>query len=207
MNASRLRTSLAALLLAALPVVCTVPARASACGTVMPSADVERELGPLGRETLDAIARGDGVALATRVHPSRGIALGLLGGISHHLAAGDVAAALRDDAARAWDGRSNMSDAPLSMSMRQFFSHMRRGRYERAPLVGFGRVVQEDTLCSGTCVAEAIATAFPCAPFIQYAYPAGSPGNPGMWRFVVVAFQRQGTGWRVLGLFEDQWSP
>jgi hypothetical protein len=73
--------------------------------------------------------------------------------------------------------------------------------------VGYGEVVQEDGLCGGPCVAEAIASTFPEAPFIQYAYPSGTDANPGMWHYLVVAFDRDATGWHVIGLLEDNWSP
>jgi hypothetical protein len=130
-----------------------------------------------------------------------------MGSVSHHLAARDVGAAFRDAMARPWDGRSNAAEEPFSMSYRDFFTSLRDRKYTGADLVGYDEVVQEDGLCGGPCVAEEIAKAFPGAPFIQLAFESGTEANPGMWRFLVVAFERDAAGWRVIGLLEDTWSP
>jgi hypothetical protein len=182
-------------------------APARACGARPSPAEIRRELAGLGKRALAAIERGDARGFARLVHPSRGLSLGLFGTVSHHLDARDVGAALGDDAPRAWNGRSNMADEPLSLSYRGLFALWRRSAYTRADLVGYGEVVQEDTLCGGPCVADEIAAAFPCAPFIQYAYATGTAANPGMWHFLVVAFDRDGAGWHVIGLLQDAWSP
>ena len=100
-----------------------------------------------------------------------------------------------------------MGDRPHSQSYRTFFAGLRLSRYSHADLRHYGEVVQEDGLCGGPCVAEAISGASPCAPFTQYAYASDANANRGMWHFVVVAFERDKTGWRVIGLLADSWSP
>lgn len=170
-------------------------------------AEAMRALADLGTRALTALERGDAEAFARVAHPERGLDAGVMGSVSHHLAARDVGSAFRDAVARPWDGRSNAAEHPLSMSYRDFFTSLRDRKYTSADLVGYNEVVQEDGLCGGACVAEEIAEAFPGAPFIQYAYASGTDANPGMWRFLVVAFERDATGWRVIGLLEDSWSP
>jgi hypothetical protein len=103
--------------------------------------------------------------------------------------------------------RSNSADEPHRRSVGEFFSGLRDARHGGADAIGYSEVVQEDGLCGGPCVAEEIRNAFPCAPFIQYAYRTDTPANPGMWHFLVVAFDRDATGWKVIGLLEDAWSP
>ncbi|HLM71940.1 MAG TPA: hypothetical protein VK459_04605, partial [Polyangiaceae bacterium] len=176
---------------------------AKPCKVRLTPSQVRAELADLGNQALAAIERDDAQGFAQLVHPTLGLDLGLDGTVKHHLEANAVRDAFRDDSPRLWSGRSTASE-PFSLSLREFFARLGRGKYTKAELVGYGKVVQEDNLCGRTCIAEAIENEFPCAPFIQYAYPSRSEG---MWRFVAVAFDRDTMGWCVIGLLEDQWSP
>jgi hypothetical protein len=160
-------------------------------------------LADLGNQALAAIERDDAQGFARLVHPTLGLDVGLEGTVNYHLEANAVRDAFRDDSPRHWSGRSTAGEDPLSLSLREFFAHLGRGKYTKAERVGYGKVVQEDLLCGRTCIAETIESEFPCAPFIQYAYPTRTE----VWRFVAVAFDRDTTGWHVIGIFEDHWSP
>jgi len=173
------------------------------CKVRLTPSQVRRELADLGHQALAAIERDDAQGFARLVHPTYGLDLGLHGTVKHHLETNAVRDAFRNDSPRDWSGRSTAHDGPFSLSLREFFAHLRRGKYTKAELVGYGKVVQEDNLCGRTCIAEAIENEFPCAPFIQYVYPTRSE----MWRFLAVAFDRDTTGWHVIGLLEDEWSP
>lgn len=103
--------------------------------------------------------------------------------ISYTISAAKIRTVARDGTGRSWDGPSNMADHPIQETYEEFLDELAGQAYSKADTVGYGEVVQEDALCGTDCVAKDIATAFPCAPFIQYDYPTGSRRNPGMWHF------------------------
>jgi hypothetical protein len=177
------------------------------CSAHLSSKETKGALAKLGRETLRAIEARNMDALARLVHPTKGLALGTFGRISHTIGAAEIRTVARDGTARSWDGPSNMADHPIEETYEEFLDELAGQAYSKADTVGYGEVVQEDALCGADCVAKDIATAFPCAPFIQYDYPTGSPHNPGMWHFLVIAFEPDAAGWHVIGFLRNEWSP
>lgn len=153
----------------------------------------------------DAIARRDFAALASYVHPDRGVTFTPYSTVDFDADLTFTAEQIRgweqDQTAYIWgleDGRG----LPIQMTAAQYLNrYVWDADYTRAPEIGIDRII------TGGNALENVAEAYEGCRFVDFCHPSADPVNDGLdWSSLKLVFQAGDRGWYLVGVVHGEWT-
>lgn len=173
-----------------------------------PSALNSKDNGPLlntAYSVLQAIQQRDYSALASFVHPERGLTFTPYSTVNLEMdltfTAAQVASFDQDETRYLW-GVSSGTGEMIQMTAKEFFSsYIFNVDYTQASRIGVDWVN-----ITGNALENA-ADAYPGCRFIDFTYPGADPVNQGQdWSSLKLVFAPSDSQWLLVGLIHSQWT-
>ena len=152
-----------------------------------------------------AIGRRDFAALASYVHPDRGVTFTPYSTVDFDtdltFTAEQIRGLEQDPTTYVWgleDGRG----LPIQMTMVQYLDrYVWDADYTRAPEIGIDRIVT-----SGNAL-ENLTEAYEGCRFVDFCHPSADPVNDGLdWSSLKLVFQAEGSRWYLVGIVHGEWT-
>lgn len=156
-------------------------------------------------EVLNALKAHDATALASTVHPDKGVTFTPYStvepGVNINLSSIQVKELYSDETVYTWghvDGCGNM----IEMTVPEYFDrYVYDADYFQAPQIGIDEVV-----INGNAL-ENVAEAYPGCRFVDFCYPSISPAHEGMdWCSLKLVFEPGDSRWLLVGLIHSEWT-
>ena len=179
----------------------------SGSGQETPALDPEDNFALLHAAGLacEAISRRDFTALASYVHPDRGVTFTPYSTVDFDtdltFTADQIRALEQDQTTYVWgleDGRG----LPIQMTMAQYLDrYVWDADYTRAPELGIDQII------TGGNALENLAEAYKGCRFVDFCYPSADPVNDGLdWSSLKLVFQAEGSRWYLVGVVHGEWT-
>ena len=179
----------------------------SGSGQETPALDPEDNFALLHAAGLacEAISRRDFTALASYVHPDRGVTFTPYSTVDFDtdltFTADQIRALEQDQTTYVWgleDGRG----LPIQMTMAQYLDrYVWDADYTRAPELGIDQII------TGGNALENLAEAYEGCRFVDFCYPSADPVNDGLdWSSLKLVFQAEGSRWYLVGVAHGEWT-
>ena len=177
---------------------------------VMPTATpLDREEdGPLlerAGQVLEELREEDFAALASLVHPEKGVTLTPFSTVSldrdRSLTPGQISGLAEDEELYVW-GVMAGSGAPIRATAGEYFDRfVYNADYAQAP-----EVTVDAVFLSGNAL-ENVASAYPDARFVDYTFPGLDPELEGFdWCSLKLVFETWENNWYLVGLVHGEWT-
>lgn len=154
---------------------------------------------------LETLKARDYSALASLVHPSKGITFTPYSTVSPEaditLTRDEVAQAAGNTNRYSW-GLSDGSGAPIQLTIEAYIdSYVFNVDYTRAPMVGVDKV-----LSAGNSL-ENVADAYPDGRFVEFYFPSVDPASNGFdWCGLKLVFELYHGQYKLVGIIHSQWT-
>ena len=154
---------------------------------------------------LHALKDQDYAALASMVHPVRGVTCTPLSTVSPEsdrvLTADQVAELAEDSSVYTW-GTTDPQGAPVSMTIQQYFAqYVFDADYTKAPLVGLDQV-----MIRGNAL-ENLDQVYSDCRFVDVSFPGQDQASQGLdWRSLKLVLQPGEQQWYLVALVHGQWT-
>lgn len=179
----------------------------SGSGQETPALDPEDNFALLHAAGLacEAISRRDFTALASYVHPDRGVTFTPYSTVDFDtdltFTADQIRALEQDQTTYVWgleDGRG----LPIQMTMAQYLDrYVWDADYTRAPELGIDQII------TGGNALENLAEAYEGCRFVDFCYPSADPVNDGLdWSSLKLVFQAGEHSWYLVGIVHGEWT-
>lgn len=179
----------------------------SGSGQETPALDPEDNFALLHAAGLacEAISRRDFTALASYVHPDRGVTFTPYSTVDFDtdltFTADQIRALEQDQTTYVWgleDGRG----LPIQMTMAQYLDrYVWDADYTRAPELGIDQII------TGGNALENLAEAYKGCRFVDFCYPSADPVNDGLdWSSLKLVFQAGEHSWYLVGIVHGEWT-
>ena len=179
----------------------------SGSGQETPALDPEDNFALLHAAGLacEAISRRDFTALASYVHPDRGVTFTPYSTVDFDtdltFTADQIRALEQDQTTYVWgleDGRG----LPIQMTMAQYLDrYVWDADYTRAPELGIDQII------TGGNALENLAEAYEGCRFVDFCYPSADPVNNGLdWSSLKLVFQAGEHSWYLVGIVHGEWT-
>jgi hypothetical protein len=158
-------------------------------------------------EAVMALKDGDMAALATLVHPDKGLRFSPYATVQTGaggdlvFSAAEVRGLMADSTAYHW-GTYDGSGKPIALTFRQYYDEFVYDvDFARPDVVGF-----DETVGQGNSI-DNIASAYPDGVPVEYHFEGFDPQYAGMdWRSLRLVFEEQGGSWYLVGTVHDEWT-
>ena len=153
----------------------------------------------------EAISRRDFTALASYVHPDRGVTFTPYSTVDFDtdltFTADQIRALEQDQTTYVWgleDGRG----LPIQMTMAQYLDrYVWDADYTRAPELGIDQII------TGGNALENLAEDYKGCRFVDFCYPSADPVNDGLdWSSLKLVFQAGEHSWYLVGIVHGEWT-
>ena len=179
----------------------------SGSGQETPALDPEDNFALLHAAGLacEAISRRDFTALASYVHPDRGVTFTPYSTVDFDtdltFTADQIRALEQDQTTYVWgleDGRG----LPIQMTMAQYLDrYVWDADYTRAPELGIDQII------TGGNALENLAEAYKGCRFVDFCHPSADPVNDGLdWSSLKLVFQAGEHSWYLVGIVHGEWT-
>ena len=179
----------------------------SGSGQETPALDPEDNFALLHAAGLacEAISRRDFTALASYVHPDRGVTFTPYSTVDFDtdltFTAEQIRGLEQDPTTYVWgleDGRG----LPIQMTMAQYLDrYVWDADYTRAPELGIDQII------TGGNALENLAEAYEGCRFVDFCYPSADPVNDGLdWSSLKLVFQAGEHSWYLVGIVHGEWT-
>lgn len=180
-----------------------------AASATPPASPLEAALRARSHEVLAALARRDFAAVATMIHPSRGVRFSPYSFVDVHadvvLAPRQLAAAAADKRVRTW-GTMDGSGKSIDLTFGGYFDRF----VWTHDFTGAPKVSVDRALATGNTV-DNVADAYPGAHFVELYFPGFDPKYEGMdWESLRLIFEEArsdgGSALWLVGIVHGQWT-
>ena len=156
-------------------------------------------------QACDAISRRDFTALASYVHPERGVTFTPYSTVDFEtdltFTVDQIRNLEQDQSTYVWgleDGRG----LPIQMTMSQYLDrYVWDADYTHAPEIGIDQII------TGGNALENLTEAYEGCRFVDFCFPDTDPANSGLdWSSLKLVFQGEADSWYLVGIVHGEWT-
>lgn len=151
------------------------------------------------------IQREDWAALASYVHPERGVTFTPYSTVDPEtdltFTADQIKNLAQDQTVYTWGFEDGRGD-PIKLTILQYLArYVYDADYTQAPEIGVDRII------TGGNALENLAEAYPGCRFVDFGFPSADPANDGLdWTSLKLVFQPEESRWLLVGVVHGEWT-